>query len=50
MDFDYSEKVRELRARLEEFMDRYVYPNESTYRAQLDEAESRWMIPPWWRS
>ena len=46
MNFDYSEKVRGLRARLEEFMDEHVYPNESTFEKQLQAAESRWMIPP----
>ena len=46
MNFDYSEKVRKLRAQLEEFMDERVYPNEKVYEEQLSEAESRWMIPP----
>ncbi len=46
MNFDHSEKVRDLRARLEEFMDEHVYPNESTFEKQLREAESRWMVPP----
>ena len=46
MNFDYSEKVQGLRARLEEFMDEHIYPNEQVYHAQLEEAESRWMIPP----
>jgi acyl-CoA dehydrogenase len=35
MDFAYSEKVRALTQRLSEFMDRYVYPNQQTYREQL---------------
>ncbi len=30
MNFDYSEKVLDLRARLEAFMDEHVYPNETT--------------------
>lgn len=46
MNFDYSEKVQHLQARLEEFMDGFVYPSESTFKEQLDAAESRWMIPP----
>ena len=45
MDFKYPEKVRELRARLEAFMDEFVYPNERTFREQLDVAESRWTVP-----
>jgi acyl-CoA dehydrogenase len=35
MDFAYSEKVNELRARMNDFMERYVYPNERTYREQI---------------
>ncbi|CAN5907453.1 acyl-CoA dehydrogenase [soil metagenome] len=46
MNFDYSEKVQQLRARLEEFMGERVYPNEKTFEAQLAAAESRWMVPP----
>ena len=32
MNFDYSEKVQELREELMQFMDEHVYPNEKTYR------------------
>ena len=46
MDFDYSEKVQELRTGLEGFMDAFVYPNEKTYQEQLDAAGDRWTIPP----
>jgi acyl-CoA dehydrogenase len=35
MDFAYSEKVNELRSQLSDFMDRYIYPNEQTYRDQI---------------
>jgi len=35
MDFAYSEKVNELRKRLSDFMERYIYPNEQTYRDQI---------------
>ena len=35
MDFAYSEKVNELRKRLSDFMDRFIYPNERTYRDQI---------------
>src|SRR5215207_8894599 len=46
MNFDYSEKVHELREELMQFMDEHVYPNEKTYREQLNAAESRWTVPP----
>jgi acyl-CoA dehydrogenase len=35
MDFTFSEKVTALRQRLSDFMDRYIYPNQQTYRDQL---------------
>jgi acyl-CoA dehydrogenase len=35
MDFAYSDKVNELRKRVNDFMDRYIYPNERTYRDQI---------------
>jgi acyl-CoA dehydrogenase len=45
LNFDYSEKVQELWARLEAFVDEHVYPNEKTYAEQLDAAENRWTVP-----
>jgi acyl-CoA dehydrogenase len=45
LNFDYSEKVQELRARLEAFVDEHVYPNEKTFAEQLDAAENRWTVP-----
>ncbi len=35
MDFAYSDKVNGLRKQLSDFMDRYIYPNEQTYRGQI---------------
>src|SRR5579885_1300504 len=35
MDFTFSEKVTTLRQQLSDFMDRYIYPNQQTYRDQL---------------
>ena len=46
MNFDYSEKVLDLRARLEAFMEEHVYPNEKVFEEQLSAAESRWTVPP----
>jgi len=46
LNFDHSEKVLALRARLEAFMDEHVYSNEKTYAEQLNSAEDRWTIPP----
>jgi acyl-CoA dehydrogenase len=41
--FDHSDKVKALLARLQEFMDAHVYPNESVYDAQVE--KSRWSQP-----
>jgi len=46
MDFDYSEKVQQLRERLGGFMQEHVYPAEESYYSTLDNSESRWSIPP----
>jgi acyl-CoA dehydrogenase len=35
VEFGYSEKVNELRARMTAFMDRSIYPNEQTFREQI---------------
>src|SRR5947209_5149170 len=35
MDFEYSDKVNELRKRVGDFMDRYIYPNLQTYEDQI---------------
>ena len=45
MDFEYSPKVKDLQKRVSDFMDEYIYPNEETYEAQLNEGD-RWQIPP----
>ena len=39
MDFAYSTRVEELRARLLDFMDIHVYPAESTYRDQMSSGD-----------
>ena len=46
MDFQYSAKVEELRARLLAFMDEVVYPNERTYYEQHEAAKDHWRTPP----
>jgi acyl-CoA dehydrogenase len=46
MEFEFSEKVQDLRARVQAFMDDHVYPNEPVYHAQLDGAADRWQPVP----
>ncbi len=44
MDFDYSPKVQELKARVEAFMAEHIYPNEAAILAQIAEGD-RWQPP-----
>ncbi|MEY8753368.1 acyl-CoA dehydrogenase family protein [Peribacillus frigoritolerans] len=47
MNFEHTEKVKNLENKLTEFMEKHVYPNESIYKKQLEAQESRWSeIPP----
>lgn len=49
MDFDYSAKTKDLQARLQKFMDDHIYPNEKTYKEQLEAntaAGKRWTPLP----
>ena len=41
MNFEYSDKVRDLERLLRAFMDEHIYPNESTFRRQIAEGD-RW--------
>jgi len=47
MDFDYSDRCRELQARLLAFMDEHIYPNEQAFRQEVErngsEKGSRWI-------
>ena len=46
MNFDHSDKTKELIARVEKFMDENVYPNESVYEEQMQAfGENRRQIP-----
>ena len=36
MDFAYTEKVNRLRRRVSDFMEGYIYPNQHTYRRQIE--------------
>jgi acyl-CoA dehydrogenase len=41
MDFEHSEKVKDLEKRLSEFMNQYIYPNEKRYNAEIQDVD-RW--------
>ena len=46
MNFEFSDKVKELRARVTTFMDEHVYPHEAEVEEFLARAPSRWTVPP----
>jgi acyl-CoA dehydrogenase len=41
MEFEYSDKVKQLQKKLTAFMDEHVYPNEKVFYKQIDEGD-RW--------
>ncbi|HWQ37546.1 MAG TPA: acyl-CoA dehydrogenase family protein [Burkholderiales bacterium] len=41
MDFDFSPKVKQLQARVAEFMETHVYPNENRFFAEVDDNRKR---------
>jgi acyl-CoA dehydrogenase len=43
MNFDYTEKVKQLQKKLQDFMDEHVYPNEKTFYEQIE--RDRWKPP-----
>src|SRR5678815_3689881 len=46
MDFEYSERSKELMERLTKFMDEVIYPAEPVYEEQMEKAKDRWQLPP----
>ena len=44
--FEYSDRTQQLRERLLEFMDQYIYPNEKTFEEQHAAQSDRWTAPP----
>ncbi|NWJ46184.1 MAG: acyl-CoA dehydrogenase family protein [Chloroflexi bacterium] len=46
MDFEYSDKVNELRRKLQAFMDAYVIPNRETFEQQIAESGDPHFYPP----
>ena len=45
MNFNHTEKVKEYQARLSEFMEEYIYPNEKVYKEQIDKNEPFSKVP-----
>ena len=45
MNFDYTDKVKKLRAEVLSFMNDVVYPNEPVYHEQFEAQADRWQTP-----
>jgi acyl-CoA dehydrogenase len=46
MDFEYSSRTKMYLEQLQDFMAKFVYPNEQTFRDQLHAQATRWQVPP----
>src|SRR5499433_511298 len=46
MEFEYSKKTKMYMEQLQDFMTKYIYPNEKVFHDQLGSAPTRWQIPP----
>ncbi len=46
MDFEYSDKVKELQARVTAFMDEHLYPSEQALAEQVAAGSTRWKVLP----
>ncbi len=46
MNFQHTDKVRDLIARVSEFMSEHVFPNEDVYERQIRSSASPWDTPP----
>ena len=47
MDFELTDKVLELRARVDAFMDEHIFPRELEYWEWTDDQNNGWSYPPW---
>lgn len=46
MNFEYSDKTKDMVARVRAFMDKHVYPNRERFDRELNEAGNRWKVIP----
>lgn len=46
MDFEFSDKVTDLRQRLQSFMDEHIYSNEQAMQDHLASTDNPWITPP----
>lgn len=46
MNFEHTTNVKELVARIEAFMQEYIYPNEEAYEEFTTDPANLWVVPP----
>src|SRR5215510_9033032 len=46
MEFGYDARTEEMRTRVNDFMDEFVYPNEPVHADQMENADDPWSEPP----
>jgi acyl-CoA dehydrogenase len=46
MNFEYSDRTKDILARVRAFMDKHVYPNVERFDRELNEAGNRWKVIP----
>jgi acyl-CoA dehydrogenase len=46
MDFEYTDRTKDLLERMHKFMDEVIYPAEAVYEQQMESAKDRWSLPP----
>lgn len=46
MNFEHTDKVKELMARIEAFMQEHIYPNEEAYEEFTTDPANLWIVPP----
>ena len=49
MGFQASERVIQLNAQLQAFMEEHIYPREHDWEAFTLDQDNLWQVPPWYR-
>jgi acyl-CoA dehydrogenase len=47
MDFEPTDRVLELRARVDTFMDEHILPRELDHGDWVEDPQNAWLYPPW---
>ncbi len=47
MDFEMSDKIQDLRKRVDSFMDEHIFPRELEFGEFVEDHDNIWQYPPW---